>query len=373
VGTYLPVLLAFALTAILTLSLRPLALRFQLTDKPGGRKRHVGEIPLVGGIAMLIAIIVALEFVAEPASHASFLIPAAIFVVVGAVDDRYGIRASVRIGAQIGAVLVMMIAGGLYLRDIGDPFGTGILGLGFLSIPLSILITLCVINAYNFADGIDGLAASLALITLAAGALASGLAAPATLVATIACGAILGFMLFNLPGLHNRRLRTFMGDAGSTLLGFIVVWFTVTISQGEGRALSPVAALWFALMPLADFFSCVVRRVAKGRLPFHAGRDHFHHILMRAGLNGRQVLTVLVCFGVFYSSVGLIGANLRLPDWTLFAPWITLLATQHLIVRRIAVQVRCRRWKAAKEIVAPIGKDAAQLERPEQIPVREAA
>jgi UDP-GlcNAc:undecaprenyl-phosphate/decaprenyl-phosphate GlcNAc-1-phosphate transferase len=214
------------------------------------------------------------------------------------------------------------------------------------------VITLTVINAFNFVDGIDGLAASMALIALAAGALAAGLRAPAVAVAAMACGAILGFLLFNFPAFRNRNLRTFMGDAGSTLLGFIVVWFTVTISQGEHRALSPVAALWFALMPLSDFFSCVVQRVAKGKQPLHPGREHFHYMLMRAGLNGRQVLGVLVAFGLFYAAVGLVGASRKLPDWALFAPWITLLGLQYFIIKRLAVHLRHRRWRASKVDVA---------------------
>jgi UDP-GlcNAc:undecaprenyl-phosphate GlcNAc-1-phosphate transferase len=278
---------------------------------------------------------------------------------VGVIDDRYDIRASVRLAVQVCAALVMMLGGGLYLRDIGDPFGTGLLGLGFLAIPISLVITLTVINAFNFVDVIDGLAASMALIALAAGALASVLPAPAPAVGAMACGAILGFLPFNLPAYRNRHLRTFMGDAGSTLLGFIVVWFTVMISQGEGRALSPVAALWFALIPLSDFFSVVARRMAKGRPPLHPGRDHFHYMLMRAGLSGRQVLAVLVAFGVFYAAVGLIGASLRLPDWTLFAPWIALLGLQTFIIKRLAVYLRYRRWRASKVVVVIPARDAA--------------
>ena len=343
--------LAFAVTVVLTVTLRPVALRLHLTDKPGGRKHHIGEIPLVGGIAMLIGILVAAMAAVQATDRWALLVPAALLVIVGVIDDRYNVGASVRLVAQLCAALIMMIGGGLYLRDIGDPFGSGLLGLGFLAIPVSVLVTLSVINAFNFVDGIDGLAASMALVALAAGGLASGLRAPAVSVAVVACGAILGFMAFNFPAFRNRHLRTFMGDAGSTLLGFLVVWFALSISQGEHRSLSPVAALWFALMPLSDFFSCFVRRVARGKMPLHAGREHFHYMLMRAGLSGRQVLAVLVAFAVFYAAVGLIGASHRLPDWALFAPWITLLGLQHFIIRGLAVHVRQRRWRASKLVL----------------------
>jgi UDP-GlcNAc:undecaprenyl-phosphate GlcNAc-1-phosphate transferase len=351
--------LAFAVTAILTLTLRPLALRLHLTDKPGGRKQHIGEIPLVGGIAMLIGMLVAAMAAVQTADRWTLLVPAALLVIVGVIDDRYNVGASARLVAQICAALIMMIGGGLYLRDIGDPFGTGLLGLGFFAIPMSVLVTLSVINAFNFIDGIDGLAASMALIALAAGGLASGLGAPAVTVAAVAFGAILGFLPFNFPAFRNRRLRTFMGDAGSTLLGFVVVWFTLSICQGEHRSLSPVAALWFALMPLSDFFSCFVRRMARGKMPLHAGREHFHFMLMRAGLSERQVLAVLVAFAVLYAAVGLIGASYKLPDWALFAPWITLLALQYFIIRGLALHLRHRRWRASTVVVQLPARAAA--------------
>jgi UDP-GlcNAc:undecaprenyl-phosphate GlcNAc-1-phosphate transferase len=350
-GLSLSTALAFAVTVVLTLTLRPLALRLRITDKPGGRKQHIGEIPLVGGIAMFIGILVAAMAAVQPTGRWTLLVPAALLVIVGVIDDRYNVGVSARLAAQICAALIMMIGGGLYLRDVGDPFGTGRLGLGIFAIPASVFVTLTVINAFNFIDGIDGLAASTALIGLAAAGLATGLRASAVSVAAMACGATLGFLLFNFPAFRNRHLRTFMGDAGSTLLGFIVVWFALSISQGEDRSLSPVAALWFALMPLSDFFSCFVRRVARGKMPLQAGREHFHYVLMRAGLSGRQVLAVLVAFNVFYAAVGLIGARYKLPDWALFAPWFTLLGLQHFIIRGLAMYLRLRRWRASKVVI----------------------
>jgi len=338
--------LAFAVTAVLTLTLRPLALRLHVTDKPG--------------IAMFIGILVAAMAAVQTTDKGALLVPAALLVIVGVIDDRYDIGASARLAAQVCAALVMMLGGGLYLRDIGDPFGTGLLGLGFLAIPISVLITLTVINAFNFVDGIDGLAASMALIALSAGALAGGLRAPALTVAVLACGAILGFLPFNFPGVRNRHLRTFMGDAGSTLLGFIVVWFTLSICQGEHRSLSPVAALWFALMPLSDFFSCFIRRLARGKMPLHAGREHFHYMLRRAGLSGRQTLAVLIGFAGFYAAIGLVGASYEISDRILFGSWITLLGLQYFIIRRVALHVYLRhRHTLAYGIPVHAGRSAA--------------
>ena len=372
-GLSLSTALAFAVTVVLTLTLRPLALRLRITDRPGGRKQHIGEIPLVGGIAMFIGILVAAMAAVQPTGLWTLLVPAALLVIVGVIDDRYNVGVSARLAAQICAALIMMIGGGLYLRDIGDPFGTGRLGLGILAIPVSVLVALSVINAFNFIDGIDGLAASMALIGLAAGGLATGLRAPAASVAAMACGATLGFLLFNFPAFRNRRWRTFMGDAGSTLLGFLVVWFALSISQGADRSLSPVAALWFALMPLSDFFSCFIRRVARGKMPLQAGREHFHYMLMRAGLSGRQALAVLVAFSGFYAAVGLIGAIHKLPDWALFAPWFTLLVLQHFIIRGLAVRLRLRRWRVSKVVFEFVSVSAAHSSATQPNADREAA
>src|ERR1700694_4086952 len=373
-GLSLSTALAFAVTVVLTLTLRPLALRLGITDKPGGRKQHLGEIPLVGGIAMFIGILVAVMAAVQPKGLWTLLVPAALLVIGGVIDDRYNVGVSARLAAQICAALIMMIGGGLYLRDIGDPFGTGRLGLRILCISRSVFVTLTVINAFNFIDGIDGLAASMALIGLAAAGLATGLRASAVNVAAMACGATLGFLLFNFPAFRNRHLRTFMGDAGSTLLGFVVAWFALSISQGEDRSLSPVAALWFALMPLSDFFSCFIRRAARGKMPLHAGREHFHYVLMRAGLSGRQVLAVLVAFSVVYAAVGVIGATYKLPDWALFAPWFTLLVLQHFIIRGLAVYLRHRRWRASKVVVQlPVTVAAAHSRATQPNADREAA
>src|SRR5438445_11184339 len=90
--------LAFAVTVVLTLALRPLAVRLCITDKPGGRKQHIGEIPLVGGVAMFIGILVATMTAVQTTGRWTLLLPAALLVTVGVLDDRYSVGASVRLG-----------------------------------------------------------------------------------------------------------------------------------------------------------------------------------------------------------------------------------------------------------------------------------
>ena len=104
-GLSLSTALAFAVTAVLTLTLRPLALRLGITDKPGGRKQHIGEIPLVGGSAMFIGILVAAMTAVQPTGLWTLLVPAALLVIVGVIDDRYNVGVSARLAAQIDAAV----------------------------------------------------------------------------------------------------------------------------------------------------------------------------------------------------------------------------------------------------------------------------
>ena len=90
------------------------------------------------------------------------------------------------------------------------------------------------------------------------------------------------------------------------------------------------------LVPVADFFSCFVQRLAKRISPFTAGREHFHHALLRAGLSKAQVVATLVGIAALYAGVGLLGAATGVPDWAMFSLWMTLLASQYWIVNGFA-------------------------------------
>ncbi|MCH7822674.1 MAG: undecaprenyl/decaprenyl-phosphate alpha-N-acetylglucosaminyl 1-phosphate transferase, partial [Proteobacteria bacterium] len=206
-----------------------------------------------------------------------------LLVVVGGLDDRFGLPATVRFATEIAAALIMVYAGGLQLHDIGDPFGVGVLSLDGFSLIATVIVTVTIVNAYNFVDGADGLAGLLVLIGLIAVAIVGGAGASSTAIALLASTAIVGFLVFNFPVNGNRRLRSFMGDAGSTFLGFIIVWVALGVSQGPDRFISPVYCLWFAAIPVFDCLTRFVRRLVRHVSPLTPGRDHFHHVLYRSG------------------------------------------------------------------------------------------
>lgn len=345
--------ISLAVTLLLMAALRPMAVGIGLVDRPGGRKAHVGEVPIVGGIAMFAGIFFGFALIPDlDSGYWYLLLSGLLLVVVGVLDDKYDIPAGIRLVAQTCAVIIMVYGGGLVIWDIGNPLGIGDLQLGPFALIITVLVTLTVVNAFNLVDGVDGLAGSMTIIALVSIVLAGGSAVDTSAIAGVVIASVLGFLVFNYPVYANRRLRSFMGDAGSTLLGLIVVWLTIRVSQGETRAMSPVIGLWFVSLPLFDLFSCFVRRIAKGRSPFRPGREHFHHMLYRAGLSVRQTLGVLTLIAVIYAVVGLLGHWYGISDTVMFYIWALCGACQFIVLRKASVLFRHYRRRNSNRLPA---------------------
>jgi len=335
------IFVAFFVTLLFIAALRPLARSIRLVDKPGGRKRHVGEIPVIGGIAMFLGLIVAWSLL--PAGYPTPLhlgIAGILLVTIGALDDKYTMPASVRFLTQVSVVLIMVYGSDLRMFDIGNPFGFGVIRLGPMSLFITALITVSVINAFNMMDGIDGLAGTMALIALVSIALVSGYQNPIAAIALLAAASVIAFLMTNFPTIYNRRARTFMGDAGSMFIGFVVVWVTMGVSQGAEAVASPVICLWFAALPIYDLFTRFVLRMRKGHSPFRPARDHFHHTLMRSGMRVRRVLSVLTGLQLTYAIVGLIAHFAGVADVIMFMAWSALGISQYWIIGKLAALYR---------------------------------
>lgn len=344
-----PAVVTFLITVTLMFALRPLAMSIDLADSPGGRKHHIGAVPVTGGVAMFIGLFIGLTIIPDlPFAYLYLLVSGCLLVLIGLIDDRYSVPSYVRLIAQSCAAIIMINGGYLIILDVGDPFGFGVIHLGSAAYLFTIIVTITVINAFNFTDGIDGLAGSLAFVALFALAIAGGLDIQNTAVAVVACSAIFGFLLFNFPVQANRPFRSFMGDAGSTLLGMIVVWLSVSLTQGESRQLSPIVGLWFAVIPLFDLFTCFIRRIVKGKSPLRSGREHFHHLLIRAGFSSRHVLYLLAGLNALYATMGLVLNYIGASDTLMFTLWAVIGSSQYWILRKLAISVRSSRWKRIK-------------------------
>lgn len=342
---------AFAVATALMWALRPVAFDTGLIDRPGGRKLHGDNVPIIGGIAMFGGVFAGLTLTGLPGDVLlSIFVASTLLVVIGALDDRFRLAASVRMISQIAVVLLMVYGGGLYLADIGDPFGTGVITMGHFTLIFTMLVTLTMINAYNLVDGADGLAGSLTLVALLSVALVGGLGHPSAVAALTVSAAIIGFLLFNFPTPWNQSVRSFMGDAGSTMLGFTVVWVTLGVSQGDARLISPVHCLWFASIPIYDCLTCFARRAMKGKSPFLPGRDHFHHILLRGGFGVRQTLGILTGLQLLYALMAVAGHFAGVADVVMFMAWSVLFVTQRSVIRQIGRYHRFYRLRRVRRI-----------------------
>lgn len=330
-----PTSIALIATVLSMLALRPVAKAVGLVDKPGGRKFHKQDVPVIGGLAMYLGLALGCAMVPVlPDEYSLLPLAAGLLVAIGVIDDRFGLPTATRLLTQVLAVLIMIYGAGLVMRDIGNPLWIGTIGLGPLAVFLTIVMSLTVINSFNLIDGMDGLAGCMVLIALLGVSFVSQ-PGPASGIAAMVGACVLAYLFFNLPMRLNRRIRSFMGDAGSIMLGFVVVWITISICQGPDRYISPVVGLWFAALPLFDLLTCFVRRAIKRKSPLRGGRDHIHHTLRRGGFRDAEILVLLSGLAALYATVGVIGHYVGVHESLLFAIWSVAGLSQYAIVRKI--------------------------------------
>lgn len=314
----IPLTFAAALVVglVVTPIVRHFAHRLELLDQPGGRKIHQVPIPRLGGVAMALAfgIAIALAMLASPDLGAvgsprpnrmpAILSAAGLLVVVGIVDDTRGMRAIVKLSFQIAAS-VLAWALGLSIERLQLPWG--VVELGALALPVTVLWVVGVINAVNLIDGLDGLASGVALTVLGAFGLlaaANGMN-PTLLVVGASVGAAIGFLAYNL---HPASI--IMGDTGAMFLGFIVAAVAISLTQDETVPIAPWIPIVALGLPIADTLWAVVRRTARGEAVFAPDRGHIHHQLLRRGLSQRDAMLNLTALSAALAIVAVLLARL---------------------------------------------------------------
>jgi UDP-GlcNAc:undecaprenyl-phosphate GlcNAc-1-phosphate transferase len=205
-------------------------------------------------------------------------------------------------------------------------------------------------------DGLDGLGGSIAFVAFAwyaAVAADSGLVVQFK-IALIFCGAIAGFLLFNLRFPWQPHARVFLGDAGSLMIGFALGWFAIDLTQGQGRTFPPIAALWILMLPLADCVSLMTRRLGARRSPFVADRHHIHHYLLARGFTHGQTLGLLVALSTVFGAVGYFAWRASVPEPALFWPFFFAYFGYHYWIKRA--------WKRLDERLGTSGLRSAEEE-----------
>lgn len=334
---FLFTLLTLSVTVILVEVARRLAPSVGLIDSPNERKVHEGDIPLVGGIAIFAGIVLVLAFKGSLADHWAFFLAAGLLVATGMWDDRFGVSPHPRLIMQCLAVLIIAVPGKGYISDLGTILPIlGTLSLGWMTIPFTVFAGVGLINAFNMSDGVDGLCGTLTLVALTGLGIAAGMAGRETelmLILALA-GAVLGFLMFNVRLPQRKRALVFLGDAGSYLMGLSVIYLAMRLTQGQDRAINPVTALWFCMLPIFDIIGMILRRVRRGQSPFSADREHLHHVFLLAKFSVTatwMAMTVVATIGMI---IGLVGYVAGVSESIMFALFLVLGAAYYVMLMR---------------------------------------
>jgi UDP-GlcNAc:undecaprenyl-phosphate GlcNAc-1-phosphate transferase len=365
-------IIAAVVTYLLTPLVRRGAVAINAQHAPRARDVHTQPTPLLGGVAMYGGLVAGL-LVADRLTYLQgafpstrlingLLLAGGLLVVVGIVDDRWGLGAISKLAAQIAAGGIVVWSGA-YLPWIPWPGSETVLLEPDLSYTVTILIIVATINAVNFIDGLDGLAAGVVGIS-AVGylvyvyELTNSVGTPTQSVPAVASAVLAGMCLGFLP--HNfNPARIFMGDTGSMLLGLLLAYGPISstasldnnllVSYATGLhpanrfptilpILLPIA-IW--IIPYTDMVLAVIRRTLKGMSPFDADRQHLHHRLQHMGHSHRQTVLLMYLWAAAFTGlvVGLAVIRIALI-------WFALITVAAIGALVLATAPKLRPWRS---------------------------
>ncbi len=272
---------------------RNLAIRVGAVDVPkDNRRMHKEPIPRLGGLAIFLGFMLsALLFGDLEREVQGILLGATMIVVLGILDDTMTLRALPKFLVQIAAAGVVVYYGNV-IQYISNPILTSpapYIDLGMWAVPVTIIWIVAITNAVNFIDGLDGLAVGVSAIssgTLLVTAILVSESNVAIMMASL-MGACLGFIPYN-----KNPAKIFMGDTGSTFLGFILATLSI---QGLFKLYAIISfAVPFLILglPIFDICFAITRRLARGQNPMVADREHVHHRLIDMGFNQKQAVAI---------------------------------------------------------------------------------
>ncbi len=304
---------AFLITYFSVPALINLSLLKKLYDKPDHRKLHGRRITALGGIAIFGAFSFSFILYTAGLYYAEFnsiLAGAFILFAIGVKDDLYPITPVKKFAAQLIAALIVVVQGNVRMVSLYGLFGVHDLSYT-VSISLSIILFLFLINSFNFIDGINGLAGGVGVLAIST--FAWFFYRMNELLFVILClsyiGALLAFLRYNFG-----KGKIFMGDSGSMVLGYVITVITLFFIQKsvtyEPNIFFAISSLVFAfavlILPVFDTMRVVLIRVLiLRRSPFSADRNHIHHALLDIGLTQIQATSVLLGANLFFIILGL--------------------------------------------------------------------
>jgi UDP-GlcNAc:undecaprenyl-phosphate GlcNAc-1-phosphate transferase len=322
----MPYLSTLLLSTFITIVLIPvfgkLAVRFKVAlDMPDVRKVHGRPIPRVGGLAIILGVYGSIVLWG---GHDQFLkaytVSSLFIVVFGVLDDIKGLDFRIKFLAQLVAALVVVIYGGIEIRSLGGLLPEDMLLPAPVAIPLTVVAIVGVTNAVNLADGLDGLAGGVCLLSFCCLAYLAHLEADFVLclLSLALAGSIFGFLRYN-----TYPAELFMGDTGSQFLGFSAIVVALTLTQGQ-TPLSPLLPLLILGFPVLDTLAVMAQRFAEKRPLFAPDKNHFHHKLIGLGFfHTESVLVIYIVQAMLISAAFLFRFY---SEWFLLAGYVVLSA-----------------------------------------------
>jgi len=335
---------------LVTVCAMPLLLRFcrmkGLYDLPNERKVHHNNVPRLGGVLFVPAMLAGLcaslllmssgSFDTLTLKTSSMVLFAGFFLIylIGVADDLFGMRATWKFAIQLIASLFLPLCG-VEINHLYGFLGVGALP-GCISYPLTVFVSLLIVNSINLIDGIDGLASGLSIMALSVFTVlffrldVIGY----TLLSCGFLGSVVAFFYFNMFGKAEHHTKTFMGDAGSLMLGYVLAYLSIKYAMYKPELL-PVreSALFVSytllLLPTFDLIRVSLARLCRGVALFHPDKTHIHHKVMAAGCTMRQALCViLLLYVVFCGLNGVLYKSGILVEWIVLDD-VLLFATFH--------------------------------------------
>lgn len=291
------IVIPFVISTIISLLMTPvakkIAIRVGAVDIPKDNRRvHNKPIPSMGGIAIYISVVItALLFLKIDKALISILIGGTIIFISGLIDDLRDISPRTKLAFQIIAAIVL-IFGGIKIDAITNPFTktSNLIGLNGFAIPITIFWVVGITNTLNLIDGLDGLAAGVAMIaSLSFLFVANKLhSSPVMVMSAIVAGSCLGFLPYNF-----NPAKIFMGDTGALFLGFMLAALSIEGVMKSVATIAVIVPIIILGVPIFDATFAIFRRLLNGRSIAEADKGHLHHRLLKLGLTQRQTVLIL--------------------------------------------------------------------------------
>lgn len=292
----------FLINILLIIVLHNIAFKIKLIDYPSKRKLHSDPTPLVGGISIYLTILIGSYLVEIDLNILLIIYLALVVVIIGVLDDFLNVDFKIRFLCQF-IVCLIIVSKGIYIVDIGFINTSSNKYVIYFLIPFTILSVIGLTNAFNFIDGVDGLSSALFIKSIILLILFIKYNNPAYDISFLylIIISIVPFIVFNLG--FFRGLKIFLGDSGSTFLGFLLSWLLIYYSQIEKNIIDPIIIIWIAPIVVYDFFAVFIYRMVNRSSPFSPDNTHLHFILLKR-FNKNLVLLLMLISCILISFIG---------------------------------------------------------------------